>query len=114
MTQDTNTNTRPGGVAAPGIARIIGRNVTDLAAILRGIEPEELGRVELLQLLGVIAASCELSGSLLDSLADRMNAEARRAAATDLDQLIAAESAIAAEAAADEFDAAARILGYIR
>ena len=48
----------------------------ELAAMLRTIEPEELSRVELLSLLGIIAASAELSAALLDDLGDRGNREA--------------------------------------
>lgn len=66
----------PDTTPAPTVARSIGRNLDGIAAILRDIEPAELGRVELLDLLGTLAASAQLSAALLDQLADRLNAEA--------------------------------------
>lgn len=70
----------PAPTNPPTIARAIGRNLIEVADMLRDIEPEELTRPDLLSLLRTIAAGVELSGALLDHLADTMNrAEVERA-----------------------------------
>lgn len=76
MTQTPDTNPTRSTVTAPAAVRIIGRNLAEVAATLRDIEPDEMSRPDLLALLGVIAAGLELSAALLDHNADRLNAEA--------------------------------------
>lgn len=62
-------------LAPPAVIRTIARNVSDLAAMLADIEPEQMNRPELLSLLGVLSSSAELSAALLVSVADRIDAE---------------------------------------
>lgn len=77
MNQTPDTTT----VTAPAAVRIIGRNLGSIAEQIRDIEPDEMNRADLLSLLRVVASGLDLSGALLDSLADRLNAEAAERAA---------------------------------
>jgi hypothetical protein len=74
MTQDTNPTRYT--VTAPAAVRLIGRNLASIADQVRAIEPDEMSRPELLELLAIIAAGIDLSAGLLDHNADRLNAEA--------------------------------------